>query len=292
MSLLSSTQGTPERVWSAIRIVEAEGGRIGRDALWTWLNPAFVTEGVARQISGEAERQVIGAASSLEFLTLEATDYVLTAPPLTDYAAYADEVHDRLCRTSPDHPDYIMLETFAWLGLKAEGSGTEWAAAGSFADRVEEDLGSAQTGDARRFNDTKQTAWRRWMGFLGLAVQLPISLGFHPNVTRRVSVELGRSGLATGVPLPVDAVLDALAQRMPYLDRGTLRARVAAATSMKDDPKRLSHLLSAALRELHDEGRIELDRRGDAAGYVDLAPDPFHDVKSVLTLKILAGSDD
>lgn len=292
MSLLSSTQGTPERVWSAIRIVEAEGGRIGRDDLWTWLNPAFVTDGVARHISGEAERQVIGAASSLEFLRLEASDYVFTADPLADYEAYADEVHDRLCRTAPDHPDHVMLETFAWLGLKADSSGTDWAAAGDFADLVEADLGNAQTGDARRFNDTKQTAWRRWMGFLGLAVQLPVRLGFHPDVTRRVAIELGRAGLPTGVPLPVDTVLQTLAQRMPYLDRGALRARVAAATSIKDDPKRLSHLLSAALRELHDEGRIELDRRGDATGYVDLAPDPFHDVKSVLTIKIMAGSDD
>lgn len=292
MSLLSSTQGTPERVWSAIGIVAAEGGRIGRDDLWTWLNPAFVTDGVARPIGGEAERQVIGAASSLDFLKPEATDYVLAAPPLADYEAYADEVHDRLCQTSSDHPDHVMLETFAWLGLKAESSGTDWAAAGDFADRVEADLGNAETGDARRFNDTKQTAWRRWMGFLGLAVQLPVRLSFHPDVTRRVDIELRRAALPTGVPLPVETVLQTLAQRMPYLDRGTLRARVAATASLKDDPKRLSHLLSAALRELHDEGRIELDRRGDALGYIDLAPDPFHEVKSVLTVKLMAASDE
>ena len=108
----------------------------------------------------------------------------------------------------------------------------------------------------------------------------------HPGHVRTGRLE------PAGAPLPVDTVLQTLAQRMPYLDRGALRARVAAAASIKDDPKRLSHLLSAALRELHDEGRIELDRRGDATGYVDLAPDPFHEVKSVLTIKIMAGSDD
>lgn len=128
------------------------------------------------------------------------------------------------------------------------------------------------------------------MGFLGLAVQLPVRLSFHPDVTRRVDIELRRAALPTGVPLPVETVLQTLAQRMPYLDRGALRARVAATASLKDDPKRLSHLLSAALRELHDEGRIELDRRGDATGYIDLAPDPFHEVKSVLTVKLMAAS--
>ena len=65
-----------------------------------------------------------------------------------------------------------------------------------------------------------------WMGFLGLAVQLPVRLSFHPDVTRRVDIELRRAALPTGVPLPVETVLQTLAQRMPYLDRGALRARV------------------------------------------------------------------
>lgn len=292
MSLLSSTQGTPERVWSAIKIVEAEGGRISRDDLWTWLNPAFLVNGVAEQRGGEAERQVAGAASSLELLTLEARDYVLNAPALVDYDAYADEVHDRLCRMPAEHPDYVLLETFAWLGLKADSAGTEWAAAGDFADRVEEDLGDAKAGDARRFNDTKQTAWRRWMCFLGLGIQLPNPVKFQPDVTRRLDIELRRAGLPVGVALPIESVLQSLGQRMPYMDHGALRARTASVASIKNDPKRLSRLMSSALRELHDEGRIELDRRGDAAGYVDLAPDPFHGVKSVLTLKIVGDRDD
>lgn len=292
MSLLSSTQGTPERIWSAIRVVEAEGGRIGREDLWTWLNPAFRLNGVPRDNTDRAERQVIGAASSLELLTLEGRDYVLNTPALDSYGTYADLVHDRLCRLPADHPDFILLETFAWLGLKAESSGTEWAAAGDFADRVEADLGDPTAGDARRFNPTKQTSWRRWMSFLGLAVDLPVRLSFHPNVTRRLAIELERAELPVEVPLPIETVLQAIAQRMPYLDRGPLRARVAARISLKDEPARLSHLLSSALRELHDENRIVLERRGDALGYVDLAPDPFHDVKSVLTVTLKKVSND
>jgi hypothetical protein len=293
VSLLSSTQGTPERVWSAIRVVEAEGGRIGREDLWTWLNPDFRLNGAPRDNSDKAERQVISAASSLELLTLEGRDYVLNAPALDSYEAYADLVHDRLCRLPTDHADFILLETFAWLGLKAESSGTEWAAAGDFADRVEFDIGDPAAGDARRFNPTKQTSWRRWMSFLGLAVDLPLPrLGFHPNVTRRLAIELERAELPVEVPLPIETVLRAIAQRMPYLDRGSLRAHVAARMSVKDEPSRLSHLLSSALRELHDEGRIVLERRGDALGYADLAPDPFHDVKSVLTVTLNKVSND
>lgn len=292
MSLLSSTQGTPERVWSALRIVEAEGGRIKRQDLWTWLNPPFRVGGQPRPLTGEADRQTVNAAASLELLIGDGADYSLGAPGSLTYQGYADVVHDRLCGLTPEHADYILLEAFAWSALAADDWGTLWTGASDFADRVEAALGDPQAGDARRFNSTKQTPWRRWMCFLGLGVDLPGRQGFHAHVTQRVDLELRRAELPLDVALPIHEVLDVLGRRMPYLDRGVLRAEVAARSGKNDDRDRLSLLLSTALRELHDEGRLELDRRGDAAGYVDLAPDPFHDVKSVLTLTLKTPADD
>ncbi|MCH4267457.1 MAG: hypothetical protein LKF80_03550 [Brevundimonas sp.] len=293
MSLLTDTQGTPERVWSAVCITAAEGGKISRDDLWAWLNPDFIQSGQPRQASGDAHRQTVGAASSLGLLTLEAGQYVLDGQVSTDYSAYADDVHDRLCASGREDPNFLMLETYAWLGLAADARGTEWAAASDFADHVEEALGDPTAGDgARRFNSTKQAPWRRWMRLIGLAVELPTRLGFHPNVTHRLRVELERAELPVGTPLPAAEVMTAIGRRMPYLDRGTLRADIAARCGLANDPARVSRLMSTALRDLHDDGVIELVSRGDATGYVDLSPDPFHPVQSVLTITLSGRQDD
>ncbi|QYC11504.1 hypothetical protein [Brevundimonas nasdae] len=257
-----------------------------REELWTWLNPPYKENGGERP-RGSADKQTVSAASSLDLLVQDGSIYRLGANVLDSYAAYADEVHDRLVDLAPDHADYIVLETFAWLGLTADGSSSEWAAAGDFADRVEEALGDPTAGDARRFNSTKQASWRRWISFLGLGSNLPLNqLSFQPGVTRRLEIELRRAELPYDTPLEIDGVLNTLGQRMPYLDRGRLRSAVAKRCGLMDDPARLSYVMSAALRDLHDEGIIELERRGDAIGYVDLTHDPFHKIQSVLTLTL------
>lgn len=293
MSLLTDTQGTPERVWSAVCITAAEGGKISRDDLWAWLNPDFIQNGQPRQTIGDAHRQTVGAASSLGLLTLESGHYVLDGPVATDYVAFADDVHDRLCASGRDDPNFLMLETYAWLGLAADIRGTEWAAASDFADQVEAALGDPKAAEgARRFNSTKQAQWRRWMRLLGLAVELPTRLSFHPSVADRLRIELERAELPVGSPLPATEVMTAIGRRMPYLDRGTLRADIAARCGLANDSARVSRLMSNALRDLHDEGVIELVSRGDATGYLDLSPDPFHPVQSVLTITLSGSQDD
>lgn len=290
MSLLSSPGGTPERVWSALRIVGAEGGQMGRDDLWGWLSPAYRVNGGTPTRPKDAERHTVGAATSLGLLIGEGTTYRLDAPVMETYEAYADVVHDRLSAMPEEHADFLMLEAFAWLGIVADAKGTEWAGVGDFGDKVEEALGDPSVSE-RRFNSTKQTPWRRWMCFLGLGVELPVQAKFHPCVTPRLDIELGRSGLPVGAPLPVRDVLQVIGQRMPYIDNGALRASVAAVRGLPLDQNRVSRLLSTGLRDLHDEGRLELSSHGDATGYVDLAPS-FHKVKSVLTITLRERDND
>lgn len=290
MSLLSNTQGTPERVWSALRIVAAEGGQMDRDALWGWLSPAYKVNGGTPARPKDGDRQTVGAATSLGLLIGEGSSYRLDTPVMETYEAYADVVHDRLCQMPEGDPDYLMLEAFAWLGLVADAQGTEWAGFGDFADKVEAALGDPSITE-RRFNPTKQTPWRRWMCFLGLGVELPVRASFHPCVTQRLDIELARSDLPVGVALPVRDVLRTIGERMPYLDSGALRASVAVTRGLSLDSNRVSRLLSTGLRDLHDEGRLELSSHGDAIGYVDLAPQ-VHKVQSVLTITLKAGDND
>lgn len=292
MSLLTDTQGTPERVWSAISAVAAEGGSLKRDDLWRWLNPPFVSGGHPRPSDVSAPKQAVGAAASLGLLSQEGSEYALTSALPAHYAGFSDLVHDRLVALGPDDPDYLVLEAFAWIAFEVDRLGTEYPAT-NFADAADHALKDASAGEeARRFNSTKLAAWRRWIRFLGLATSLPSGPGFYPCVTERVGRELHRYGLKTGVPLPVNEVLDALALRTPYLDRGTLRSTVAARAGLADDASRVSRLLSSALRDLHDEGRLVLHSRGDAAGYVTLFPDSFHGVQSVLAVTIVESEDD
>lgn len=292
MSLLTDTQGTPERVWSAISAVAAEGGSLKRDDLWRWLNPPFVNGGHPRPSDVSAPKQAVGAAASLGLLSQEGGVYALTSALPPHYAGFSDLVHDRLVAVGPDDPDYLVLEVFAWIGFEVDRLGPEYPAT-NFADAADHALKDPSVGDeARRFNSTKLAAWRRWVRFLGLAVSLPSGPGFYPCVTERVGRELRRSGLATGVPLPANDVLNALALRMPYLDRGVLRTSVAARAGVANDASRVSRLLSSGLRDLHDEGRLILHSRGDAASYVTLFPDSFHGVQSVLAVTLAEGEDD
>lgn len=289
MSLLTDTQGTPERVWSAISAVSALGGRLERDELWALLNPRFVSNGAEREI-GDAHKQAVGACVSLELLVLEGTQYRLTQALPADYQAFSDQVHDRLCAISADDPDFLLFEGFAWMTLKIDqAQAMDWTsrAVDDFASAIEKDIGNPVGGDLR-YNGTKVTAWRRWVQFLDLAVELPGGLGFQPCVTGRVARELARSDLARDVEIPATEVLSVLARRMPYLDGGALQAKVASQVGVTIDRRRVSRLLSIALRDLQDEGVLELRVRGDASGLIELAADD-RPAKGVLNI-VLKGS--
>ncbi len=274
MSLLTDTQGTPERVWSTARAVSAAEGRLGRTDLADLLNPAFIRSGEVREVE-KAHTQAIGATVSLGLIELTNGAYVSLEPLASDYAGFSDQVHDRLCAIGNDDPDYLILEAAAWMSLKIDQrQSLQWCAAGadSFASDIEDDIGNP-VGGALRYNPTKINAWRRWLLFLDLAVDLPGGLGLQPCVTGRLRRELARSGLARDAEIPIRDFLAAVARLMPYLDGGSLQAPVAARMGISPDGRKVSRLLSMALRDLADEDEIELRVRGDSAATVELAAD-------------------
>lgn len=294
MSLLSSTSGTPERVWSLVNLLDAHEGVLARDEIVAWLSPPFLQGGQTRPISGEPDGQALGAATSLGLVRREAGNYRLEHPPARSYPAFADEVHDRLTGVDASDPDFVVLEAFAFVASEIERrQSTAWlgTSAQEFADAVEHAIGGVEEGtNERRFNSTKIAPWRRWIMLLGLGVELPGAIGFYPYVAERLLRELRRAGLPTGVALPAAELLAAVAKRMPYLDGGALFLDLCRRTGLRLPARRLTRLLSVALRDLHDEGALVLGVRGDASDLFELAPDGQHPVKTVQTITFAEGA--
>ena len=65
MSVLSSPQGTPERVWSLVAGLSALGGECDRQTFDSLLNPGFMKDGVLVRAKDSLAADALGAASSL-----------------------------------------------------------------------------------------------------------------------------------------------------------------------------------------------------------------------------------
>ena len=289
MSLLSSTQGTPERVWSLLRLLAAHEGTLGREDITGWLSPPFVQGKSRREITGEPDGQAIGAATSLGFVKREALSYSLSSSAAANYPEFADQVHAHLRTIDKDDPDYVVLETFAWVVAEIENrQSTAWVGSSpqEFADAVEHAIGADDSSGERRFNSTKIAPWRRWILFLGLGSDFPTSIGFYPYVADRLARELFASNLPREVELPAADVLAEISQKMPYLDDGVLFVQMATRANVRLPDRRLSRLLSAALRDLNDDGLISLLLTGDASDLFALAPDGQHPIQTLQTIKL------
>jgi len=275
MSLLTDTQGTPERVWSTMSAVAAANGLLDRDDLQALLNPNFVRNGQERAPTDSAPKQAIGASVSLGLITLENGRYRLGVEPAPDYATFTDRVHARLCSINASDPDYLVLETYAWMLLEIDKrQSLLWTAesAPNFAKAAENDIGNPVGGELR-INPTKITPWQRWIQVMDLAIDLPGNLGFYPTLTGRLVREIEGMDLPKDTEIPFGNFLAAAARAMPYIDGGALHELVLKKTGQKTDSRRLSRLLSMGLRDLADASRIELVIRGDAINTFELAAD-------------------
>ena len=117
------------------------------------------------------------------------------------------------------------------------------------------------------------------MIFLGLALDLPGDR-YHPYVAPRLARELVLSNLPRGEQIPIRQFLDFVAERMPYLDGGELYNSAAEKLGLPTKGRALSPIFSSALRDLNEEGLLELGARSDATGLVNLANDRFSSVKA------------
>jgi len=286
MSLLSSTQGTPERVLSLLEVLAAHDGQMDRADLLAWLNPAFTQE-TTRAIIGPAGEQTLGAALSLNFVSQADgrcnIDDSLKFASLDDLA---DLTHQRLLSLESEHADAMLPQAFAYIVARSEQArGTAWLHAATnkaLADALNAVLPrrTNTATEGRRFNEYKFAPFWRWIILIGLALDLPGG-GPHPYVAPRLARELAQSDLPRGEQIPIRRVLDVIAERMPYMDGGALYNSAAEKLGLPAQGRAVSPILSTALRDLHEGGVLVLDALTDAAGLVNLADDRFSRVKAI-----------
>ena len=114
----------------------------------------------------------------------------------------------------------------------------------------------------------------------------------YPTITERLERELSVL-VDTLSPVTEHVFADflvSLGQRMPYIDGGALFIDLAQREGLRPMGRRLSRVLSNALRDLHDDGRIELIAVGDTAGMYELVGEA-HPVRTVTSIRFTLGAD-
>lgn len=300
MSLLSDTRGTPNTVWALIRLLSAHAGELQHEGVSGWLDP-FGTriDEHGKTKKGNTFEQTLGAAASLGLIESDRTSKtvkLLVPDPPSDIQGFSDWVHGHLVTIPLDDSDSVVLEAFAWFVAScAKEQGTGWIKSLS-REQLADNINSALLSDRKtadeenRFNTTKLPRWREWIGFVGLGIDMPSTSRptFYPYVTERLEREVKLLGERFGQDEEVSAAnfLTALSERMPYVDGGAHFNLAAKRIGLKTTPRQLSIVLSNSLRELHDEGVLELKTRGDARDVYTLSPDPAHRIGSFLTVTI------
>ena len=278
MSLLSDTQGRAERVWSLLRLLDALGGRALSKDIDTWMMPASFRRDEA---SLSQVHQTVGCARSLGLVSDDKNHLVLMVDPVpANMQAFTDLVHARLC-DPPNEVDTILFRAYACVVLETERTGnTNWLADQPISDiaiYINRILGLGGSGDQRLFNKDKAAAWRAWMVAVGVAVEGGRTLPYlFPQPAERLIRELPAMADAhgRGVEIPAATFMAEMGRRMPYLDGGRVHARVAAQFaeeySWRSRAGWVSNVVSETLRDLHDDGAIELIPRSDAPDALSL----------------------
>lgn len=293
MSILSSTQGTPERVWSLVSLIAAQDGQMDKTEASDWLNPGFIKDKQKVIEKSEAFGQVLGAATSIGAVEAEGKLLKLNPTcPTTDLSGFADWCHNQLCALTSDQKDAVILETYAWVAARSlEFRETRWfsiAPSKEFADSAARALPDDKDDDGeRRINTSKLASWRRWLRFFGLLEELPLTAAKpQPSATIRLAKEVATSTLPRDTEIPADEFLASFRNSMPYLDGGRMFVETMRRNEIVAGSKLLSPILSSALRDLHDAGMIELGVLGDLAANISMTGDSLHRVSNFYAVTI------
>lgn len=295
MSVLSNPQGTPERIWSLVAGLSALGGSAIRSTYDGLLNPGYSKDGVELRAKDTLASNAHGAALSLKLVEAGREQATLTIASPASFDSFADHVHDRLAGLTAGDTDAPILEAFAWVVAESDKrGGMEWiyqTGRDEFADLANAAL-IGEDDDGKIMNSTKAVAWRRWLAFMGLGLAMPLERApDFPTPVERIVRELQRAGIAGGTVLLAGEFVALLASRMPYLDRGRLFNQACQRIGHSPAAGRLSPLLSVGLRDLHDEGTLQLRVSGDAAERVRLSEDSAHAIDAFSTVVVFPSPD-
>lgn len=287
--MLSSPQGTPERVWSLVAGLAALGGTCDRQTFDALLNPGYTKDGIQVRAKDTLAADAREAAESLGLIQTTRDKAVLAeSASLADASSFADYVHDHLSSLRGGESDSTILEAYSWVMAESDRHGeVGWLyelGREQFADKANAAL-VAENDGGKPMNTTKAPAWRRWLAFIGLGVALPIpNTPDFPAPTPRLARELERTAISPGTEMQAEQFLTLLSGRMPYIDRGRLFAQACQRIGHPPSGRRLSPLLSIALRDLHDDGTLQLILTGDASTQVQLTQDDAQTINAFTTV--------
>jgi hypothetical protein len=305
MSLLSEIQGRPERIRSLISVlkgyadvIEYRGPKEDSE-LKKWLLPkAFIDKGGSETVLSNT----VGCATSLGLIKYEDNKVILLNSDIpVDIDSYIDYLHGVLIDPPNDY-DKVLFYVYAYFILRTEEEGTfQWIhernnqqIASDINDKVKEVLKISDKKDSESiFNSTKYAPWKSWMSFLGLGWDDGKALpSFYPSLTTRLEREIIKVGEQLGFNTEITAedFINSLAKFMPYIDRGRIFDVLAPKMGIKLNTRKFSILLSRALRELHDDGIITLQKKiSDDRLAIDLATDNTHPIRSISKIIIEKG---
>ncbi|CDZ54379.1 hypothetical protein [Neorhizobium galegae] len=296
MSMLSSPSGTSERVWSLVALLRELDGTISRADAAAWLNPEFKKD---EQTIGEkpmAFQQVLGAATSMGAVLTVGHELQLNPTCGAEtYQAFADWLYDHLIGLAAEEKDAVLLELLAWVACEsARRQNHGWLLElnnNEFADKAQKGLppGADDDGD-RRMNSVKVPFWRRWLVFLGLTEEIAVIPQYQVDMARRLRREIARLDIERETSIAAEDFLRTLRQRMPFIDGGRMYSEAAKRINFSPDPFQLSPILSEALRDLHDDGTLELQVLGDMSSNYRLARNATHIVSSFYAVSVRGGA--
>ena len=280
MSILSSTQGTPERVYAIIQ-ASRQAPALAVDELFTLFNPGVAIDGEIR----ERPKAIIDNVQDVSKIMGLGED----ASPMS-FISWSDEVHDRLLTLADDDLDAVVLRSYAWIVAESyKRRNVSWfltEKASDLSDLVKSGLGQTANGDPS-MNTTKLPALRKWLVFLGLLAQVPLlKVRELPTPAKRIHRELKRSDLSQGKTLSAEEFVSWIAAKMPYLDGGRLFTAATERMPHLWTAKSLSPVLSIALQDLHDRDVIRLQVVGDTGSATRLNGDSTHKFTSFHAVEI------
>ena len=267
-------------MWSLIGGLQAAGGILPHDDYIALLNPGYDREGTSIMVDRNLAGDSTGVAAALGLVTKEEGTYRLTVNDVGP-VQFADLVHDRLLAAEDGSPDAVILEAYAWLVAESHRrKDLGWSAAPDRDDFVDDMLVglTGQDDDGTRpMNTTKLPAWRRWLVFLGLAIDLPMTLrrsAWHFCPARRIALELERAGLPRGATLAGAEFARIVGERCPYLDGGRKYRQACRRLGYVHPSRDLSAAMTIGLRELEADGVLEFSLLGDSGDALHFVPDP------------------
>lgn len=283
MSVLEAIQHTPERLHALAQLLKV-AGPIGREDL----QDLMLAHQQPAERTAEAVKQAIAAAASLELVRSDRDLIALpdSFDPPTTFLAFSDTCYDRfLSATAPDN-NAIILDAFALIADDCNRrQNLLWLFEidrEAFVGDIEGRL-NTNSSEKRTFNTTRITPWRRWLIALGLAIEIPQSL-FYPDITRRLIREIDRDpGLALRTPIEATDFLTWVRQKLPFLPGGE-RCRALGITA--ESPRTADFLLSSAMWNLQEEGRLSLTRASDDPSAVELRHDRSGAYRFISTVTI------